>query len=69
MATHFKASFEGEPLKWNKVLNLPDHIILSPAARFCRGHGVKIVTVMLLHALEGIAPVEEINGLVDSSLD
>ena len=59
--------FQGEPLKWNKVHNLPDHVFFSHQQHVVVGglecqncHGdVGKFTV------GRIAPVEEINGLVD----
>lgn len=59
--------FQGKPLKWNKVHNLPDHVFFSHQQHVVVGglecqncHGdVGKFTV------GRIAPVEEINGLVD----
>ena len=59
--------FQGKPLKWDKVHNLPDHVFFSHQQHVVVGglecqncHGdVGKFTV------GRIAPVEEINGLVD----
>ena len=60
-------SFDGEPIKWNKVHNLPDHVFFSHQQHVTVGdlqcqncHG-DVAT----YSVGRIAPVEEINALVD----
>ena len=63
--------FQGEPLKWNKVHNLPDHVFFSHQQHVvvggleyqnCHGDVGK-------YTVGRIAPVEEINTLVDDFPD
>lgn len=62
-----QSSFEGEPLKWNKVHNLPDHVFFSHQQHVSVG-GLQCQNChgdVATYSVGRIAPVEEINGLVD----
>ena len=60
-------SYNGEPIKWNKVHNLPDHVYFSHQQHVAVG-GIQCQNChgdVATYSVGRIAPVEEINGLVD----
>ena len=60
-------SFEGEPIKWNKVHNLPDHVFFSHEQHVAVG-GLQCQNChgdVATYSVGRIAPVEEINELRD----
>jgi len=60
-------SYNGEPIKWNKVHNLPDHVYFSHQQHVVVG-GIQCQNChgdVATYSVGRIAPVEEINGLVD----
>ena len=60
-------SYEGEPVKWNKVHNLPDHVFFSHQQHVVVG-GLQCQNChgdVATYSVGRIAPVEEINELRD----
>jgi hypothetical protein len=60
-------SYDGEPIKWNKVHNLPDHVFFSHQQHVNVG-GLQCQNChgdVSTYSVGRIAPVEEINSLVD----
>jgi mono/diheme cytochrome c family protein len=60
-------SYEAEPIKWNKVHNLPDHVFFSHQQHVTVG-GLQCQNChgdVATYSVGRIAPVEEINTLVD----
>ena len=61
-------SYNGEPIKWNKVHNLPDHVYFSHQQHVnvgglqCQNCHGDVAT----YSVGRIAPVEEINTLIDA---
>ena len=63
-----KDSYDGEPIKWNKVHNLPDHVFFSHQQHVTVG-GLQCQNChgdVSTYSVGRIAPVEEINELVDA---
>ena len=61
-------SYDGEPIKWNKVHNLPDHVFFSHQQHVNVG-GLQCQNChgdVSTYSVGRIAPVEEINSLVDA---
>jgi len=61
-------SYDGEPIKWNKVHNLPDHVYFSHQQHVNVG-GIQCQNChgdVSTYSVGRLAPVEEINELVDA---
>ncbi len=61
-------SYDGEPIKWNKVHNLPDHVYFSHQQHVTVG-GLQCQNChgdVSTYSVGRIAPVEEINTLIDA---
>jgi len=61
-------SYNGEPIKWNKVHNLPDHVFFSHQQHVNVG-GLQCQNChgdVSTYSVGRIAPVEEINTLIDA---